>query len=156
MTEYIKKFIEDNINLIEENRWGEVYANITPYVKTISSFNQIIKDAGINPLEYLYYIPTYYFARNDMVDYTIPENIIEIRFRAFVYCENLKQVTIHKQVKHIGNDVFKDCPNLKDIDYEGTREEWEHVVEKSSYWDRDSFIQKVYCKDGVIDLLNIF
>lgn len=49
---------------------------------------------------------------------------------AFVFkeCVNLKTVTIGKNVKKIQSGAFGDCPNITDVYYEGTAEEWASIT----------------------------
>ena len=46
MNEELKAFIEKNIDLIEDNKWEEVYENDFPI-----GFTETILECGINPLK---------------------------------------------------------------------------------------------------------
>lgn len=52
------------------------------------------------------------------------EKVVEIRNDAFVYCVDLTSVTIPASVTKINQKVFKECPNLTDIYFAGTEEQW--------------------------------
>ena len=51
MKEKIKKFIEDNINLINQNKWEEVYSNARDLYPHVGEFTEALLNCGINPLE---------------------------------------------------------------------------------------------------------
>ena len=68
------------------------------------------------------------FAGNTSVtDIILPSGIQKIGRAAFSGCTALERITIPRAVKGIGADTFKDCAKLRDIYYEGTREEWEKI-----------------------------
>lgn len=46
----------------------------------------------------------------------IPENVVEIGFRAFSGCDEIKKVVIPKNVRKIGVDSFYECRNLKELE----------------------------------------
>lgn len=56
MNSYIKNFIENNISLIEENKWAKIFINwynsaedVWPDEDVFKEFIQIMMDAGITP-----------------------------------------------------------------------------------------------------------
>ena len=46
----------------------------------------------------------------------IPENVVEIGYRAFSGCDEIKKVVIPKNVRKIGVDSFYECRNLKELE----------------------------------------
>ena len=46
---------------------------------------------------------------------------------AFDNCTALEEILIPSSVEYIGEDVFKDCKQLKYISYTGSQEEWEQI-----------------------------
>ena len=42
----VQQFIKENINLIQDNKWDEIYKKDFP-----DSFTETLLDCGINPLE---------------------------------------------------------------------------------------------------------
>jgi len=68
------------------------------------------------------------FQGNDKVtDIILHSGVWGIPDAAFKGCTNLKRLTIPKNVKKIGQDVFAGCDSLEDVYYEGTREDWEKI-----------------------------
>ena len=47
--------------------------------------------------------------------YTIPNSVVSIGDRAFLYCTNLKSVAIPNSVTSIGDSAFSSCTNLKSV-----------------------------------------
>ena len=45
--------------------------------------------------------------------------------------------------------VFADCTSLKEIHFNGTKEEW-NKIEKDKYWDKNTGEYTIYCSDGNI------
>lgn len=67
------------------------------------------------------------FSNTGLTTVTIPDNVTSIGVRAFA--DNLlTSVTIGDSVTSIGDDAFYSCPNLTDVYYKGTEEEWNNIV----------------------------
>ncbi len=54
----------------------------------------------------------HYFPQNPRKEYVIPETVEWIGKHSFYKCINLKCVTITKNVRFMGNNVFSDCPEI--------------------------------------------
>ena len=102
-------------------------------------FTRLLLDSGINPLDYLKYIPDYYMSGNkllknitisdnikgignesfgscsNLTEIKIPDNVEYIGDYGFAYCKNLKKVIIGNGCKNIGAYAFSDCPNLTEV-----------------------------------------
>ncbi|MCD8201216.1 MAG: leucine-rich repeat domain-containing protein [Clostridia bacterium] len=57
----------------------------------------------------------------------IPETVLGMRNGAFSGCTGLVTVTIPKSVTTIGAGVFDGCTGLREINYLGSREDWEKI-----------------------------
>lgn len=102
MTPEQKKYIEENINLIENNKWDEFFNS----PKSIG-IGGVLYEAGITFLDELTYVPT----------------------RAFLNCSNLNTIIIPGSVTSIGNSAFSDCSgNIIKINYGGTTDEWKQLI----------------------------
>ena len=79
--------------------------------------------------------------------------VTKIGSSAFYKCSSLTSITIPNSVTSIGDDVFSDCINLKEIRYLGTKKEaLTKLNVKIKGWRGDSLIEKIICTDGVIEL----
>ena len=64
---------------------------------------------------------------------TIPENVMQFettvmgRSYAFAGCTGLESITIPKEIHYLPGELFKDCTNLKTVNFRGTKEEWENI-----------------------------
>ncbi len=54
----------------------------------------------------------HYFPQNPRKEYIIPESVEWIGKHSFYKCKNLEEVTISKNVRFMGNNVFSDCSNI--------------------------------------------
>ena len=160
MDEQVKKFIENNIDLIEQNTkesWEKIYSNLYRFAllrdEYIGQFTQIMLFAGIDPTYKLQQIPDYYLFGSDIESYNIHNQIISIggkSFRkcsnlkfihipdsvnkidsvAFEQCENLYFVSIPNQIEYFGKALFWNCPKLESIEYRGTIDEAKEQIDK--------------------------
>ena len=74
------------------------------------------------------------FAMNtDLRNAHIPEGIFTLGAGAFSNCLNLQVVTIPISVVEIGSHCFYNTPNLRQINYQGTMEDWDAVY-KGENW----------------------
>ena len=141
MNEQVKKFIENNIDLIEQNKWEEIYKRCEQNLsqKHIGLFTKSLLDCGINPLDLgLDYIPNYFlnetpnitefiipkniksigiwaFNHCDLKKINIPDNVTYIATGAFGFCKSLISINISDNVVYIGNDAFTNCDSLTEI-----------------------------------------
>ena len=169
MNEEIKKFIEENINLIEENRWEEIYSKAFP-----TGFTDALLEAQINPAELLGYIPKRYLENSKINQYSIPNKVTNIGYAAFLNCSSLTSVIIGDSVTSIGTYAFTNCSSLISIQipanirwiaewvfayctsltslkYAGTKEQWKKI-NKGRNWRKYSAIKKIICTDGIIEV----
>ena len=56
-----------------------------------------------------------------------PESLTEIKTGAFTDCEAIESVTIRKALKTIGDAVLYGCYSIKDVFFDGSKEEWEGI-----------------------------
>lgn len=114
MTEQQKKFIEDNIDLIEDNRWTEFFDKC---VKTLLSHSVggLLYESGIDFMKELDYVPNRAFQESNIQAMVIPDGVTSIGYFAFCDCANLTSVTIPNSVKSIEYGAFRDCSSLTSI-----------------------------------------
>jgi hypothetical protein len=54
-----------------------------------------------------------YAAGKKDVSFTVPDHITKIANSAFLYCENLREIILHKTITTIGNNAFHGCKQLE-------------------------------------------
>lgn len=145
MTAELKEFIENSIELIEENNFVEIYDDLaydispgsTDQEQMIGEFTKTMLEADIDPLIHLPYIPVAYlfgqnisyfgipyhvesignsaFQESDLEAIVIPSNVQVIGIKAFCSCESLVSVTIKDGCTIIGDYAFMYCDDLREI-----------------------------------------
>ena len=83
----------------------------------------------------------------------IPSKVKKIGFETFAYCENLETVEFEQgsQLESIEDGIFMACENLKEIIFNGTKEEW-NSVSKHKDWNVEMPTIIVRCTDGDVTL----
>lgn len=141
----LKQFIEENIDLIDDNQFNDVYNKLRPR-KYTSRFTEAMLQADINPLNYMTEVPEYYLYESDLRRVNIPTGIVAINKYAFLSCRILEEVTIPEGVINIGEcafmncgiwklhlpstlkyidiGAFQGCMNLSEITFAGTTKQW--------------------------------
>lgn len=76
---------------------------------------QLLNSLGINPLNYLDYIPDCFLLASGIKSITIPNHIKSIGQYAFGYCENLTGITIPDSVTSIEWRAFSGCTGLTSV-----------------------------------------
>ncbi len=78
----------------------------------------------------------------------LPDSMATVRDGAFSHCTSLARIRLPHAL-HKLESIFYDCERLTDIDYAGTRAEWE-ALEKESRWDEGLEDYTIHCTDGDI------
>ena len=91
-----------------------------------------------------------YISDSAVTDAKIPNSITEIKDDAFYGYKNLTSVTIPVSVTSIGSNAFYGCENLAEIQFEGTKEQW-NAIEGSD----KTGIPGIRCSDGYIGVLGV-
>ena len=116
VTPFLKTFIENHIEDIENNRFEKVYAEIPmKYSRDTGILTDIFLESGINPLENMPYIPECYLTNSKQISLIIPENIITIFQNAF-YLSNIRKFTVPKHVVDIRGGAFNNASRLVELD----------------------------------------
>ena len=116
LTFEVQEFIEDNIDLIEDRAWYQIYdtARFTLDSESIGGFTLAMLHIGEDPLETLDYIPDYYLSDAKIEYFNIPNHIHELCEGCFAY-SSLKEIVIPDSVTTIGMYAFYQCPQLKRV-----------------------------------------
>lgn len=112
MTDKQKQFIENNIDLIEQQKW-EKFFRACPL-----GTGYFLHESGINFLQHVNYIRQEMFATSDIESLVIPENIDLVFANSFSNCLKLKQIELSAPIQLF--DLFIDAPlfdtiNIPDI-----------------------------------------
>lgn len=116
LTFEVKEFIEDNIDLIEDKAWDQIYDNakFTLDSESTGKFTEAMLAIGEDPLETLDYIPDYYLSDAKIESFNIPNHIHELGEGCFSY-SSLREIVIPDSVTTIGMYAFYECPQLKRV-----------------------------------------
>ena len=112
----VDKFIEDNIEKIDSNRWEDLYSDLENKCifggwssEHVGDFTVKILSAGINPLDYLTKVPRRFLFEAELEPnlrkLEIPNNIDTILLGAF-YSSNLTDIILPDTIKHIEEPVW--------------------------------------------------
>ena len=108
----LKQFIEENIDLITDNEFNDVYSKIASFSFT-RLFTETMLEADINPLNYMEAVPSRYLYESKLEHIDIPVGIIVINNYSFADCRQIKEVTIPEGVIKIGEGAFYNCTSLE-------------------------------------------
>lgn len=144
LTFEVKEFIEDNIDLIDDRAWDQIYDNakFTLDSESTGGFTLAMLDIGENPLETLDYIPDYYLSDAKIESFNIPNHIHELCEGCFSF-SSLKEIIIPDSVTTIGMYAFYECPQLKRVVIPPSV----HNIEGNSFYPFDGVI---VCKEGSV------
>lgn len=149
MDSTVKQFIENYKSFIEHDQWKFIYDELSHYNtrpplvgKEVAQLTTIFSQAGINPLDYLTYIPeSYFFLHTDLAEYKVPDNIVEIKgsaferstikkliansvenifFNAFFNCSQLIEIELSDKIYDIKSTAFESCTHLSKVKYNNT------------------------------------
>lgn len=142
----VKEFIEDNIDLIEDNKWVEFYEKAYITLKHPGELTKILLEANVHPLSEINVIPYGYFMGYDDKPWSfyIPKHIEEIQSNAFADNHSLNSIYIPKSVKKIGTYIIQNDTALAHIFYEGSAEEWDEVQKRLGWSDFSSPFEIVF------------
>lgn len=115
--DHIKQFIKDNEELINQNKFEELYNMLRERGLDVLTrqFTEVLLGIDINPLDYLDYVPNYFLCDSDVTVVNIPNNIRRIGVYAFQNCKNLTNLDLPKGVTSIDNYAFSGCDRLTSI-----------------------------------------
>lgn len=119
LTKNLKEFLEKNIELIEENKFDELYdkaENDLYFSQGIGTLTRTLLTANINPIEYLSKIPyCYLYGDSNITQFIIPDKIEYVNSEAFANCSQLHDVVFGKGVSVIYYGAFENCTELTNV-----------------------------------------
>lgn len=116
MFETTRQFIEEHIDLIDANKYAELYklALEDRDIFMCSQLTSALNKAKINPLDFMDEIPPMYNYFNNINEFIIPDHIVKIGRGAFALTR-LKTITIPKSVVEIESQAFGSCSYLESV-----------------------------------------
>ena len=79
------------------------------------------------------------------------EGVKYISDGAFYSCDELTSVILPRSLTDLGHNIFNSCDNLTELTYNGTISEW-HKIRNREFINEGSYINKINCLDGTIEL----
>ena len=141
LTKNLKEFLEKNIELIEENKFDELYEKAEDdlyFSQGIGTLTRTLLAANINPVEYLSEIPyCYLYGDSNIIEFVIPDKIELINSEAFANCSQLHDVIFGKDVSVIYYGAFEGCTELTNVTLN------EGLLEIGQYAFRNTNIEKL-------------
>lgn len=141
LTKNLKEFLEKNIELVEENKFDELYKkaeNDLYFSQGIGTLTRMLLTANINPIEYLSEIPyCYLYGDSKITQFIIPDKIEFISSEAFGNCSQLHDIIFGKNVSVIYYGAFENCTELINVELN------EGLLEIGQYAFRNTNIEKL-------------
>lgn len=81
----------------------------------------------------------------------IGNSVENIGYSCFANCSSLSALTIGNSITYIGKDAFSNCTKLAEINYVGTKAQWE-LITKEAGWNNNMSAKTVICSDGTLTI----
>ena len=122
MNQYIQNIIEENLDLIDLDKFDEIYKIVIKKFLgndlMISMFTQTLLEAGINPIHKLRNIPdSYRYGDSSLTVELIPKNILTMHKYAYAFCDHLTTVKFETDsIPVIPESCFAYCSVLNNVE----------------------------------------
>lgn len=148
MRDSVKHFIENHIELIENDDFKSMYIQAESQIPSqIGNLTVNLIKAGINPLDSLSTVWRFMFADSMIDTIYIPDNIEKIDSQAFRSCYFMTDISLPQKLQFIHQYAFFACYELSHIEYRGTVEEFKKINIHSSTF-MDCATNTIHCSDG--------
>lgn len=131
--------------LQEENMDALLHKWLTTGVRNLRPLVKYFNHIGIDPLEYITYVPTCYLFYESPVEVRLPSNIGYLQHNAFYRCSELKRIYLTKNFYATEDYSINRCPSFKEIVYEGTTKEFKKFPHR--FCSNDIIVT---CSDGTL------
>ena len=111
-------FLKANHELIRKNDFNKLYDLIHNNLRAefTGELTDTLLACGIDPAIYFKdSLPWNYLIGSKIKEYIVPDNIEWLDPKCFAYCRELEKVVLPPSLCHIGDEAFKDCMMLDDI-----------------------------------------
>lgn len=144
-----KKLQESGHN---SNALSEIF-NINEASRTLLKCDKSVSGEVVIPEGILTINSLAFIDCNEITSISIPDSIKTIKKYAFAGCSRLKSVIIGKGITDMEELIFSGCRSLSEIKINLTMKECLERKKKFKWqWREESFISKIICTDGVIEL----
>lgn len=75
---------------------------------------------------------------SSLISVSIPDTVTSIGDKAFRKCSKLEKITLSKNVSSIGEEAFWGCKKLTSVTYNGTRDQWNDLLENHTEQGNDA------------------
>ena len=181
ITDDVKNFIEQNIELIENKNFLELYHKAAKRFNIIQSpigeLTSVLYEAGIDPLEGQTFVPPFFFYQSNTVDsFIVPSSckqlssfsfdcssVTQLLFEegcetiesyALSECSKLHHIILPKTLKLISKNAFRENISLNTIHYKGKKLDWMIIEKEPDWYYNCPQLHQVTCIDGQIILPN--
>lgn len=147
----LKEFIEDNISLIENGNFKELYKKAYRMTSqfNVGNLTHVLYSIGIDPLEDLTYIPASFFESCDaLIEADIPVHIEHIDESAFYDCNNIYSITVPKNVTELASWSIGGCEELRKIIILGDLKRIDRLA-----FGQNEKLQVIYCTEKTAELI---
>lgn len=120
LIKHIREFIEQHVDLIENNQWGKFYTILDDDMAdedlyhNVGRVTDLLMDAGIDPLMHSDRIFNNMFVNSSIKEFVVPEKITELGVSAF-FASDLKSIKLHEGITVIPFECFDMCYDLEEI-----------------------------------------
>lgn len=130
MSPQVKKFIEENIEYINRAEFKLLYISLNAMwnsfsstaetSRQISEFTEVMLNAGIDPLDYLEWIPECYLYKSNTYIKNLSSNkkLNDIAANAFYLNSVLETVNVNTE--YVSRNAFCSCANLRSVRLQST------------------------------------
>ena len=161
----VKQFIEETIDLIENDKWSDVAYKAESWLidnrfidyDMIEFWEIVREDLNIDILKFedVEVIPSYYFYGSDVKEVSIETGCLHINRSAFLNCKKLRKIILPNTLYSIQQNAFLDTYNLTEVEFNGTLDEFRRIrlgwnAFGVNILGRNG--KKLIAKDGVINL----
>lgn len=120
----VENFISEKIDWIDHNRWDWIYRELCLKFQSpqIGRFSRMMLEAGINPLDYLNFVPTGFFWSNtpqlhrEFAHIIIPDHIKQLNTRCFANANYIKQLSLPDGM-HASNFIFENTRSIEKLEF---------------------------------------